>query len=86
MTSDKASESKRKLNLKKRKGRLSPLESNKQLATLPEDSADPTMSSRVMVPKGPITKKLTEIKRYLSSLLFQIRHFVYYENIVWKID
>ena len=59
-TSDKESESRRKQNLKKIRERLSPLK-NKQLAILPEDSAVHTMSSRVMVPKGPITSKLTEM-------------------------
>ena len=55
-TSDKESESKRKLNLKKRKERLSPLKSNKQLAILSEDSADPTMSYQVRS-QGPHHRK-----------------------------
>ena len=59
-TYDKESESRCKLNLKKIRERHSPFKSNK-LTILPEDVAVPTMFSRVMVPKGPITAKLTEM-------------------------
>ena len=59
-TSDKESESRRKQNLKKIRERLSPLKS-KKLTILSEDVAVPTMSSRDMLPKGPITTKLTEM-------------------------